>query len=42
MSGEFRCFVANSCLIGEYGMMLRVELLHHLTSVTAHNCIPTL
>ena len=22
MSGEFRCFVANSILIGEYGMML--------------------
>ena len=31
MSGEFRCFVANSSLIGEYGMMLGVELLHHVT-----------
>ena len=26
MSGEFRCFVANDSLIGEYGMMLGVEL----------------
>ena len=50
MSGEFRCFVANSSLIGEYGMMLGVKRLHQshplssqlFPSVTAHSGIPTL